>query len=148
MTFARVAVALAAAIAALQVLLWTTPARQVTVVLPLRPSLLREADALTIADEGAPPDLAEALASMDRVPSLALTASQREALLGAIRREDERAPGGAGAFRAKFMRATEQLLDTLTPDQVRFIAEHHEEFNLEFEASYWHTLRERLSSSL
>lgn len=116
-----------------QALLWILP-RPVTVVLPLRPSLTREPEALAIAGEAPPLD-------RPRFP-------QQEEWLRADRRRaaaSAAAEARASSFREAFMRTTREMLAVLRPEQVRFLAGNARELDLRFEASYWQTLRDRLS---
>lgn len=117
-----------------QALLWTTP-RPVTVVLPLRPSLTREPEALTIAVE-AP------VSSPARFPGDEewLQADRRRAAAASA------AEARASGFRDAFMRTTEEMLAVLRPEQLRFLAQNARQLDLRFEASYWQTLRDRLEA--
>lgn len=159
--FTRLATALTLGILAAQAALWGLSGHvQPTVVIPLRPSLMREADALVI-DGGAMPappldarTLAAGLASMARIPALALRPQQRAALLTLARDQAaQAAEAGAArpmesearAFRATFMRITLDLLGALRPAQAAFIVAHNEDFYVTFEAAYWDRLRVRLA---
>mgnify|MGYP006276186483 CR=1 FL=1 len=147
------------AILAVQAATWMmgAPVRP-TLVVPVRPALMRESTALVIGDASppAPPfdaaRLCAALVAMERTPSLALRPDQRMALLVLARPQAARARGAqpdrreerAQAFRATFMRVTVGVLAALRPDQAAAIVWGHQERYVEFEAAYWGTLRDRL----
>jgi len=123
-------------------------------IIPLRPPLVRESDALTLDAEGAPDGAfpAAVIEEMDGIPALALSPTQRKlyieglsGLLGAVRTRDG-ALRRQDAFRGVFTRVTVSVLEELRPAQVRFIVDRHEELAVEFEASYWRKLAEKLKS--
>lgn len=162
MTFARLALALGCIIAALQalaMLVCTRAPTGETTIIPLRPSLVRETDALTIADEAPRRSprfdggtLAAGIERMNRIPSLALTPVQRQVMVRALQplagrdNSDERALAAMATLRTRFMRAALGMLEALHDEQVRFIVEHHEDCYVTFEASYWPELVARLEA--
>lgn len=109
------------------------------VVLPLRPSLTREPEALALADEAPHPPPLDLASLSFPLRDEWLQAEHRNTLAAAA------AEARTAAFRARFMQTTGEMLAVLRPEQIRFLAEHHREFDQRFEASYWQTLRDRLS---